>query len=154
MLMDMMLVATTATTGFDVWDSVKVKLVEAWCQGVTNAPTTITIDWNGGATSAADDSKIDADTSMGIEPAHVYSKPAKKSLASFWNSSTATVAFSITCPNETVIDVELTYRNSSVAPNGAANALVGATPGQFYYRGMDGLAAAGTRYPAQAVLTI
>lgn len=154
MLMDLILVATTATQLYDLFDSVKVSLVEMWCQGVTNSPTTVTCDWNGGVNGLADDSKQDADTSLGIEPAHIVSRPSRNSMARFWAGSSNVVCFSITCPAETVIDVQLTFKNSSVAPVAALNLGVGATAGQFYFRGLDGQATAGTKYNPIALLVI
>jgi len=144
-----MLVATSATTGFDIFDTVKVKMVEMWASPPqSNAPLTVSVDFAGGVTGAAGDGAIFQDTSMGIEPAHVRAVPTKRCAAAMYQGSSAFVAFTLpACPINAVIDVLVTYKNAAVAPVAAAQALVGAAAGQFYYRGLDGLAVASTKFP-------
>lgn len=153
-LLDTMLIAVSAIAGYDLFDVVKVKAVEMWCQGVTNAPTTVTCTFDGGIAGVAGSGRQYADTSMGIEPAHVYCRPGKDNGCGLWQGTSALVAFAISVPNETVIDVEVSFRNATVAPVAADNALVGAGVGQIYYRGLDGLAIAGTKFVPQALDTI
>jgi len=153
-LLDALLVCTSATVGYDLYDVVKVKKVEMWCQGVTNAPTTLSVDFSGGIAGAAGTGRFFSDTSMGVEPAHVVATPGRDNACAFWQGSSSLVAFVVTNANETVIDVEVTYRNAVVTPVACANALVAGAVGQVYYRGLDGLATAGTKYPSLAYDTI
>jgi len=152
-LLDCIFVATTPIVGYDLFDTVKVKAVECWCQGVTNAPTTVTVDFSGGITGAAGSGQQTSDTSMGIEPAHVLARPTKTSACGQWQGSSALVAFTLIVPNETVVDVVLTFRNCSVAPVLYQNAGAGMATGQIYYRGIDGQSIAATKFVPQALET-
>lgn len=153
-LLDTMLVATTATTGFDLWDAVKVNFVEMWSVP-TSGVTTVTIEFPGALGVGAGDGRIASDTSVGLSPAHIKVRPSRVSAAGQWQTTNALTAFSLNqCPQDTVIDVDCSFRNSTLAPQSVAAAPVAANPGQFYYRGLDGLALAGTKFPAIAPLTI
>jgi hypothetical protein len=148
-LMDLLLVATSATAVFDVYDVCRVRAVEVWCASTSGGvPVTVSVAFNGtNASGLAGDGRIIADTVMGNEPAHVRAKPNRDSLAAQWNeSSSAASAFSVVTPTGSIIDVDMEYRNTVAAPQAAQNVAVGATIGQFYYRGLDGLAIATTKY--------
>ncbi len=148
-LLDSMIVAATSTTGYDIFDTVKVKFVEVWASPPqSNQPLTVTVDFAGGVTGAAGSGAIFQDTSMGVSPAHVKAIPSKRCAAAFYQGSSAFVAFSLpSCPLNAIIDVMVTFKNAAVAPVAAAQALVGAAAGQFYYRGLDGLPVASTKFP-------
>jgi hypothetical protein len=154
-IMDCMLVAATATVGYDIFDCVKIKFVEMWQERIqSNTPLTIAVSFPGQAGGVAGDGRVVSDTAMGIEPAHVFAKPAKFAGASLWQGNSSLVAFTIATSVGTVVDVCVSYKNAEVAPLGSQNALVGATAGQFYYRGLDGLPVATTKFNAQASLAI
>jgi hypothetical protein len=155
-LLDTMVVATSATAGYDIFDSVKVKLVEVWAPSTaTPAPVTVSVDFPGAAGSASSDAKVYSDTSMGLEPAHIAARPSKLSSSGFWQATGTLVAFRLLAAVVgEVIDVEVSFRNTDVAPVVTQNVLVGATPGQFYYRGLDGQAIAGTNFTPIAAATI
>jgi hypothetical protein len=154
-LLDAILVATGATVGYQVFDQVKIKFVELWVSPLqgsaanTAALTSVTVTWPG----SDGDARVISDTAMGSEPAHVMTLPSKLSLAAFWNGPSATTAFQLICSVGAVVDVGVAYRNSDSAPVAVANPLVGATVGQFYYRGLDGLAVATTKFGPVAPLT-
>jgi hypothetical protein len=152
MLLDSMLVATAATTAFDIFDVVKVKSIEMWCYAASaTASTTVSVTFSGGLNAAAGDARTTADTSVGTALAHIHAKPSKLSAAGQYQGSSAFVMFELTaCPVGTVIDVEVNFRNTDVSPVATNSSTVGAIPGQFYYRGLDGLPVAGTKFPAQA----
>jgi hypothetical protein len=153
-LMDTMLVATSAVQGYDLWDSVRVNFIEMWSVP-TSGVTTVSVDFPGLSGVAAGDGTITSDTSVGLSPAHIKCRPSRNSAAGEYQGQNAMTAFSLlACPLDAVIDVDCTFRNSSVAPVAAAVALVGAQVGQFYYRGLDGQAIAGTKFPPIANLTI
>jgi len=150
-LLDAILVATTAIAGHDLFDLVKVRCLEVWSQAALGTPSTATVAFE----TASGDLAIHSDTSLGIKPAYVIAVPSKKSLASFWTGTAGGTCFLITCPAGSVIDVHLSYRTSNFAPALTQNALVGAVIAEIYWRGLDGLAAAGTNFPPPAgILTI
>jgi hypothetical protein len=144
-LLDAILVATTATVGKQLFDVVKVRRVTIWAAAALGTPTTTAITFLGN-TNAGDDS-IHTDTSLGFKPSYVSARPGPKTLASFFNASGAVIAFTLTAPAGSIIDIHLTYRTSVSAPVTVANALVAATAGEIYFRGLDGVAAATTNFP-------
>jgi hypothetical protein len=155
-ILDSVLFAATAVVGYDLFTAVRVKAVEVWAlpsQG--SAPTPVRVQFpalpDGGG--LAGDGRVFSDTSMGIEPAHVIARPDPKSALGLWNDSNGTVAFLLTCPIGAVIDVLVDFRiDQNVTPS-STNALVAATVGNMYFRGLDGLAVAATTLPADAPLT-
>jgi hypothetical protein len=152
-LMDAYLVATTATAVFEVFDAVKINFVEIWSAPVSfGAPLSIALEFNGGTTAGiVGDARAFSDTSMSSEPAHIKCRPSARGNVGMWNEASGNTAWTMTTGVNAIIDVDVSYRNLISAPALAANLAVAATPGQFYYRGLDGLAAAGTKYPAITV---
>ncbi len=155
-LLDCMLVATSATTAVDIFDQVKVNFVEMWATGVNNVSLlTVACGFTGGTTGVAGDGRIISDTSMNSEPAHIKAKPLPSSAAGQWQISNGLVAFTLfDCPAAAIIDVDCSFRNADIAPVSSAVAPVGATAGQFYYRGLDGQATASTKFQPLAHLVI
>lgn len=149
-LLDLFLVATSATAVFDIFDAVRVKAVEIWAASVSfGAPLSISLEFNGANTAGlTGNAKAYSDTVMSTEPAHLLCKPGKGTASGMWNESSSNVAWSMTVPVNAIIDVHLAFRNLVSPPQGAQNVAVGATTGQFYYRGLDGVAVAGTKFPA------
>jgi len=142
-MLDAMLVATTAIAGFQLFDLVKVKKIRLWGLAALGTPSTVEIQYN----TATGDNVIHTDTSLGIKPAFVHARPSLKSLASFWQLNTGGNCFQVSAPAGSVIDVHLSFKTSSQNPTAVANALVAANPGEFYFRGLDGLATAATNFP-------
>jgi hypothetical protein len=136
-------VATSATVGYDLFEMVRIHRVTVWAQAALGTPTTVAIKYN----TTTGDQTIHTDTSLGVKPAFVSARPSNKSLAAFFQLSGAGAAFQITAPAGSIIDVQCSFKTTSLAPVMAQNALVGATVGEFYYRGLDGLAAATTNLP-------
>jgi len=155
-LLDAILIATSATVGYDVFDQVRVNLVEVWAIPATAAATTVAVQYSGGVAGFSGDGRVYSDTSLGVQPAHVRCRPSAMSAAALWQvSANATPAFALTCPVGSVVDVDLSFRTVATdAPTAAANALVGATVGEMYYRGLDGVATATTTLPAVAPTVI
>jgi len=154
-LLDTINFASSTTVLYNVFDQVKVASVELWATPALGATSAVACQFGGGTAGSVGDGRVYSDNSMGIEPAHVIARPERMSQAAQWQvSENAVTAFSITCPVGAVIDVMLKFRTvSTVAPNAAANTAVGATVGDVVYRGLDGLAAAGTQLPAVAPVT-
>jgi len=85
---------------------------------------------------------------MGVEPAHVRAVPAKGSQASLFQVSSANTASIVTATAGSVVDVELTFvQSSEPAAIPAQNNGVAITPGASYWRGLDGVAKAATNLP-------
>jgi hypothetical protein len=155
-LLDAILIATSAVQGYQLFDQVKLKSIELWSQATLGAttPNSIQIAFIGDTGGDAGDGRVFGDTSMSIEPAHIYARPAKLSAAAMWQSKTSGMnLFSVVAPAGSVLDIEVAYRNSDIGPNVVLNALVGATTGQVYYRGCDGLPIASTAWIPIAVNT-
>jgi hypothetical protein len=153
-LLDALLVASSATQGYQVFDQVKVKAVECWAIAAIGTSTTVTVSFPGNTGGDAGDGRVLADTSVSTEPAHVYAKPAKLSAAAMWQSTASGMnAVSFIGPTGMIVDVEVAYRNTDSAPTVVTNALVAAVTGQFYYRGLDGLPIASTQFVPQATNT-
>lgn len=147
-LLDTMLVATSATAVYEIFDVVRIRAVELWAASTTlGTPLTVGVQFNGEFTGGlSGDGRIISDTVMGTEPAHVLAKPDKRSASFQWNASTIIVACTLTVPTGAIIDFDLEFKNSVSAPQLAQNVAVGATVGQFYYRGLDGVAYATTKF--------
>jgi hypothetical protein len=143
-LLDLVLVATTAIAGFDLFDIVQVNQVEVWSAAALGTPTSVSVSF----VTVTGDRSVHTDTSLGVKPAYVRAMPSERSLASFWQVSAAGNAFVIQAPAGSVVDVTLSFRTASATPTAAQNALVGANPGEIYFRGLDGLAAAATNFPS------
>jgi hypothetical protein len=155
-LLDTMLVAATAILGYDQFYSVKVRFVEVWASPLLGSAVTVSVAFVGITAGEVGDQRFHTDTSMGIEPAHVRAVPSLRSLASQFQLNSAAEAFLLTCPSGAVVDVGLTFVQTPVAVAVAAqNALVGATVGAPYWRGLDGLAIGTTKLtPVVANATI
>jgi len=144
-LLDAMLVSTSATSGFQLFDAFKLKYVEIWGQAGVGTPSTVGLQFSSGGN--AGDLAEHTDTSLGIKPAYLRAGPSRLSLASFWTASSGSTIFKCTAGAGSIIDVHIAYRTSNNAPVALANALVGAAVGEFYFRGLDGLAIATTNFP-------
>jgi hypothetical protein len=142
-LLDAILIATTAIAGTDLFDLVKINKVEVWGQAALGTPSTVSVTFM----TTTGDRSIHTDTSLGIKPAHCIGKPSGQSLASFFQASGGGNVFKITAPAGSIIDVSCFFKTANAVPVAAANALVGATAGDLYFRGLDGLAIAGTNFP-------
>jgi hypothetical protein len=155
-LLDTMLIAVTAVLGYDQFIAVKVRAVEMWCENVAATPATCSLQFAGITAGAVGDQRLHTDTSMGVQPAHVRAKPNPRSLAADFQLSSAAVAFDLECPSGTVVDVHLTFVQSTLTQTQAAqNALVAAAVGAPYWRGLDGLSIATTKFtPVTVVATI
>jgi len=153
-LLDIFLVATSSTAGFDLFHTVKIRAIEAWAVASSGNAETVLLIYDGATAGILGDFKEHSDTSMGIQPAHIKCKPSPKSLASDYQLSSGTSAFFLGCPSGTVIDVELTFQQYLSSAVAAQNALVGATTGASYVRGLDGVATATTKLQAVASTVI
>jgi len=152
-MLDWLVVSSTATAAWDLFDVVRLHEIEMWCAFVGSTPVSVGFEFNGQSAAVAGDGRNYSDTSMGVQPAHVRGRPNKRSGSAQWQASSNFPMFTaFNCVVGTIIDVTCEYRNIEAPPTAAANATVAAVPGQWYYRGMDALAAAGTKFPATGVV--
>jgi len=154
-LLDTILVANSTTTAFDLFQSVRVNSVELWSIAALGTQSTVILVYDGTTVGAAGDQKTHTDTSMGIEPAHVKARPDPLTQAGMFQSSSANIAFFISAPSGTVIDVSLTFRQPVLGGAVLAqNVLVGATIGAVYYRALDGKTTALTGFPVLGAVSV
>lgn len=148
--MDSLLVATTGTTGVQLFDLVRVNEVEMWAGSTSAAvPTTVQLCYDGKTAGAVGDADQHTATSIGsTEPAYLRARPSRRAQAGQYQGSSASVAFVVVAPLNTVVDVTMTFRNSldNSTPIALAQALVGATAGDVYFRALDGGAVASTKW--------
>jgi len=153
-LLDLILVANSTTTAFDLFESVRVNSVELWSIAALGTQATAILVYDGTVVGAAGDQKTHTDTSMGVEPAHVKARPAKMTQAALYQMSTSNTAFYLAAPAGAIVDVSLSLRNPLLGNSVAVqNALVGATVGAVYVRGLDGVAVATSKFTPQGVLS-
>lgn len=148
-LLDTFLVATSAVAGSNVFQTVRVRSVKVWALPALGAASSVVVEFAGITAGVIGDQAYHSDTSMGIQPAHVVARPAARSLAADYQLNSAAIAFNLTCPTGSVVDVDLTFRGTFGTAVAEANALVGATAGAFYLRGLDGLATAGSLFSTE-----
>lgn len=147
-LLDLILFTTSAIAPYDLFKTVRVKCVECWALPAIASATSVTVIFDGQTAGSQGDRRVHTDTSMGIEPAHVKARPDPKSLASNFQLFGTAVAFYLDIPAGCVIDVSLDFKGDAIgsAAVAAQNASVGATVGVIAYRGLDGVAVAGTNF--------
>jgi hypothetical protein len=154
-LLDIVLVGQLATTLVDLFYGVRINSIEMWSLPAIGAASTVTLIYSGATVGASGDQKTHTDTSMGIEPAHVKARPDPRTQAGQFQPSSTAVAFTISAPTGTVLDVSLTFRNPiEGSATAAQNAGVAVTISALYYRGLDGKAAAATSYPNVGALAV
>jgi hypothetical protein len=150
-LLDCLLIATSGTNVFDVFYAVKIKYIEIWNLPVVGGSSTVSITFDGTVLGVVGNQITHTDSSMGIEPAHLKVSPGKKTLASMFQLSQANAAFFLDIPTGTVIDAKLVYKSSTKGDVVAAmNVGAGLTTGALYWRGLDGVAVAATKFTAPA----
>jgi len=153
-LLDCILIGITTTTLTDIFQQVKIRAVEVWSISAVGTPATCSVQFPATAVGLVGDARLHTDTSMGVEPAHVRAVPAKGSQASLFQVSSANTAFIVTASAGSVVDVELTFvQSSEQGTQPAQNAGVAITVGASYWRGLDGLAKATSNMPSISTAT-
>jgi hypothetical protein len=144
--LETILLATTATVPFRVFDALKIRSIKVWSAAALGTPTTVAVVFLGNGQNGAADRKIFTDTSLGVKPAFVNAIPDSGSSLRLWQGSTSNMLIEFTAPAGSIIDVVMDLRNDNTAA-AATNGSAGATVGGIFYRGLDGLAAATTNFP-------
>lgn len=138
-LLDCILVASSATTGWDIFHRVRVRGVEMWSIAALGTAASVSCQFNGSGTGISGDGKFHTDTSMGVEPAHLFARPVRDSLPDLFQASSSNSVMTLEGGAGTVIDLLLSYQQVNGIGTAAQNALVGATTGVLYWRGLDGV---------------
>lgn len=131
------------TTGQSISGSVQLHRISMWAPAPAAGSTDVDVNWSGTLANSMDDEKMSS--TVGSAGASYYtSVPRPKTLATFgWNNnggSGATVLCTLSCPINTIIDVDMT---TTLANNiaGPAVALTGPfTSGNMAYGYLDGAA--------------
>ncbi len=148
-ILDTVVFAATSTSVYDLFYAVRLHSVEIWLPdadlGVNqNSQCTLAFD-----SPTQGDQRIYAISSLG-GPGYAKCVPSRHSLNGWtWQDSSSVGCFTLNnCPVGAQICLSVTFRTrmgqgSAVA---AAQAASGASAGTIYLRGLDGLAAASTKY--------
>jgi len=154
-LLDTILITETAITAASLFNLVKVNWVKIWAIGALGTPVTTQVQYTGATIGQVGDFDIHTDTSMGVQPAFVWARPAKRSLVSEFQPGSANTAFNITCPAGSVIDVSISFRNRPGTLGHQAVAPAATTAGVVAFRGLDGLVIASTNFsPPTGIFSI
>jgi hypothetical protein len=155
-LLDTVLVASGTTTGYDLFDQVRVNSVEVWAQSVVGTPVTAIVSFAGQTAGSQGDRKTHTDTSMGLQPAHIKCHPDPLTQAGqFQADENGVEAFLLDVPANSVIDVSMSLRQPVTGQsNVTQNPLAGASAGVVYYRGLDGKASATTSLPVVGAASV
>jgi len=155
-LLDAWFIAGTATTAYQLFDFVRVRRVTVRAtSGANSGGSTVTvgIEFPGLVAGGNGGGKQASNSQTGIsKTAYVSLVPDRLSAAAFWQPSSADNAFVVRSTDEnnsiclgTIIDVELSYKNSAdVSPAALQSAIAAATPGNIYFGGLDGARLAAT----------
>lgn len=162
-LANSIIIATSATAGVCLYDAVRIKSVEITATPAQGTYGTVRVSWPGVTVGTTGSTNYRSSTSDGILPAYVKMSPPRGSQAGQWQpAASGAVAFTLSSLLQgttalictVYVDVEFAM-NEDVGSLAAGNALLAATAGQVYYRGLDGLAIATTQfYPLGVIYVI
>ncbi len=152
---DLLCLADTATSAYQIAKSVRIRRVEMWGPPAsTLVPVTVSLEWEGVSAGAYGNSIKISDTSVGsTRVAHLNVKPPKSSQISQWQSATAgNNLFTLIYPVGAIIDVHysMTIREDAGA-QAVSGAVAGATVGQVYLRSLDSVAGAAILPPVSYI---
>lgn len=149
-LLDAWFIAGSATTAYQLFDFVKVRRVTVRAvSGANSGGSTVTVgvEFPGLISGSNAGGKQASNSQMGVSKnAYVSVRPDKLSASAMWQPSSNSVAFVVRTTDlnnsvclGTIIDVELSYKNSAdVNPAALTSPITGATPGNIYFGGIDG----------------
>jgi hypothetical protein len=150
-LLNLVLVATSATTTVRLIQAIRLKRVSVWSNPIVGVGSsaesplvTTSIEWLGENSP----STLISDTSMGVRPARVRSRPPPSASNRWWSISgfsETDVLFVLTYPGSSVVDVEVDIRLVEQEAPTAGDTPVGATLGQVYGSCLDGITTSALR---------
>jgi hypothetical protein len=140
MLLNHLIVNTAANTNARIISGYKLNRITAKCQppgGLATLLLTTSVEW----TSSYGPSKIVSDTSMGIHPAKLSSRPPRQSLASFWSltgSNETDVLAILNLPAGTIVDINYSIIFQDGETPVSVPSTAAGTVGQLYMSYLDG----------------
>jgi hypothetical protein len=144
-ILNLVLVATSDSSTVRLFEGVRLKSVEMWTNPIIGVGSdaasplqTCSIEWLGENSP----STIISDTSMGVRPAHVFSKPPPSASNRWWSMSgplETDILFSLSAPPSTIIDVVVDLRFVEQEAPTVGDYPTGATLGQVYGDYLDGI---------------
>jgi len=139
-LLNLVQLATSTTTTVRIFEAVKLKSVEVWTSppALGTAPANVSVEWLGENSP----STVVSDTSMGVRPAHVRTKPPPSSSNRWWcisGSMETDTLFQLSVGPNSVIDVTLDLRLVESEPPTAGDAPTAAVNGTLYGNCLDGI---------------
>lgn len=142
MMLNLMTMATTTTNQFRVLAAIKIKRISVWGQppALGADATQAAVEWTGVHAPSA----YHSDSSMGVRPAFVSTRPPPESSCAWWITSGSadegTQICKITAPDGGIIDVDCSLRfiDNEAAVAGQAGTGAAATVGTIYYNYLDG----------------
>lgn len=142
-LLNLIQVATSATTTIRVIEGIRLRSLELWVNPVAlgSTPSTAQIEWAGENSP----STVVSDTSMGVLPVHIRTTPPPSSSNRWWSmsgSQETDVLFTIAVPANSVLDVIVEIRTVEQEAPVAGDIPVGAVLGTTYGNYLDGIAGA------------
>jgi len=141
MLLNLYTMATTTTNQFRLITAIKLNRVQMWCQppaldGVTH---TVSCEWRG----ANAPSTIHSDSTIGVRPAYVSTRPPEHSSSGWWSISgnlETEVLCALSGAGGTIVDIDCSvkFADSEAAVAGEAGTGAGAVVGTVYWNYLDG----------------
>lgn len=129
----------TNTTATALFASVKLESIEMFAPSASIGGTsTVSVTWQSATFGSGTKECSDSSNSQSY-PAHLFTRPPKNTLCSFWNQDSSTALCAIVAPAGTLIDVNVTgilWDNSSATPPTRTISVGIAT--QIYYLALDG----------------
>jgi hypothetical protein len=140
-LLNLLLVAQTTVLSVRLFQAIRLRKVEIWANptALGSTPSTVSIEWLGENSP----STVISDTTMGVRPAHISSKPPARSSAQWWSLNAFNeydVLFILTLPAQCIIDVSVDLRYVEQEAPTLGDVPAGATAGQVYGDYLDGIA--------------
>lgn len=140
-LLDLIFVATSSSAGYCLYDRFRIRSVDVYYGGTSPVAAYAAVKFFGAVGGIVGDLKIHSATSMGVTPLRIHAVPEKSSTLAAWQSYSGSPIVELELPLSAVVDIVIDYRVDDLASPQAVNyAVVGATTGQIYYRGLDGVA--------------
>ncbi len=139
-LLNLLVVATSATTTVRLVEGIRLREVEMWSNptALGSPPSSLQIEWTGENAPSV----VISDTSMGVRPAHVRSRPPARSSAQWWSMSGSQETdnlFQISVPQNSVIDLTVDLRFVEQESPTAGETPTGAALGHIYCDALDGV---------------
>lgn len=154
---DMICMAATATSAYQLARTVKLNSIRIWGPPAdTLVPVTVSLEWAGITTATQGSSLTVSDTSIGsTTPACVRGSPPRTARASQWQLATDVgVLCTIIVPLNAIIDVRYSFvMEEKSGVTSVTGAVAGAAAGQVYCRALTSTSST-TALPPLSYITI